>query len=197
VRGPKASPRRNGPWEVRVHSSSISSIWQLRGCGCGFNFGREYWVEDDPEHLKAAQESVAELVRRYVRDAGSGRFTVAGSMTRQKPTLQERTVTPDTPRRISFSSSGLLRLSGRFEYGKRPALLSLTAPRVGRYPRLLWDSLSGYFAKVHGVAAGRRGRRAGSPPARTQDGVVHCRGTTASAVLAGILPSASCAPFPF
>lgn len=38
------------------------------GCGCGFNYGREYpEAEVDPEHLLAARESVAQLVQ-YVKD---------------------------------------------------------------------------------------------------------------------------------
>jgi hypothetical protein len=65
------------------------------GCGCGFNFGREYPdVEDDAEHSTAARESVAELVR-FVRESRVREIFSCEFDDESKPTVQERTVTPD------------------------------------------------------------------------------------------------------
>src|SRR4051794_21574189 len=48
--------------------SNVLYAGSYEGCGCGFNFGRAFPLgDDDPEHLSAACESVAQLVR-YVRE---------------------------------------------------------------------------------------------------------------------------------
>jgi hypothetical protein len=65
------------------------------GCGCGFNFAREYPdVEDDPKHLVVARESVAELVR-YVRESGVRQIYSCSFDDEAKPTAHERTLRPE------------------------------------------------------------------------------------------------------
>lgn len=66
------------------------------GCGCGFNYGREYpEAEDDAENLIAARESAAELVR-YVREARVLELYSCWFDDEAKPTAHQRTVTPET-----------------------------------------------------------------------------------------------------
>ena len=82
---------------VRSHFSHphVSYAGSYEGCGCGFNYGREYpEAEDDAEHLTAAHESVAELVR-YVRDSGVREIYSCWFDDETKPTVRERTVTPE------------------------------------------------------------------------------------------------------
>jgi len=56
---------------VRCHFSVpfVYFAGSYEGCSCGFNYGRGEFTEyaNDKDHLLAAQESVAELVR-YIRD---------------------------------------------------------------------------------------------------------------------------------
>jgi hypothetical protein len=52
-------------------------------------------VEDDAQHLTAARESVAELVR-FVRAAGVQAIFSCWFDDESAPPLRERTVTPDT-----------------------------------------------------------------------------------------------------
>jgi hypothetical protein len=83
---------------VRLHFSHPHILYagSYEGCSCGFNYGREYpAVEDDAEHLKAARESVAELVR-YVRDSGVREVYSCCFDDEAKPTVRERSVTPDS-----------------------------------------------------------------------------------------------------
>jgi len=66
------------------------------GCGCGFNYGREYpEAEDDAAHLTAACQSVAELVRS-VRDSGVREIYSCWFDDEAKPTVHQRTITPET-----------------------------------------------------------------------------------------------------
>jgi hypothetical protein len=83
---------------VRSHFSHPHVLYagSYEGCGCGFNYGREYpEAEDDADHLTAARESVAELVR-YVRDSGVREIYSCSFDDEAKPTVHQRTVTPET-----------------------------------------------------------------------------------------------------
>lgn len=65
------------------------------GCACGFNFGREYpTLEEDPDHLVVARESVAELVR-YVRESAVRQIYSCWFDNEAKPTAHERTLSPE------------------------------------------------------------------------------------------------------
>jgi hypothetical protein len=65
------------------------------GCGCGFNFGREYPdLDEDAEHLIAARESVAELVR-YVREAGVREIYCCWFGDEAKPAVHRRAIRPE------------------------------------------------------------------------------------------------------
>jgi len=82
---------------VRSHFSYPQVLYagSYEGCGCGFNYGREYpEAEDDAEHLTAARESVAELVR-YVRASRVQEIYSCWSDDEAKPTVHQRTVTPE------------------------------------------------------------------------------------------------------
>jgi hypothetical protein len=82
---------------VRSHFGCEHILYagSYEGCGCGFNFGREYPdVEDAPEDLIAARESVAELVR-YVRESRVREIYSCWFGDEAKPKVHERTVTPD------------------------------------------------------------------------------------------------------
>ncbi len=82
---------------VRFHFGYPHVLYagSYEGCGCGFNYGREYpEAEDDAEHLTAARESVAELVR-YVRDSGVREIYSCWFDDEGKPTARERTVAPE------------------------------------------------------------------------------------------------------
>ncbi len=83
---------------VRSHFSHPHVLYagSYEGCGCGFNYGREYpEVEADAEHLTAARESVAEFVR-YVRDSSVREIYSCWFDDETKPTVRERSVTPET-----------------------------------------------------------------------------------------------------
>jgi hypothetical protein len=83
---------------VRSHFTHPHVLYagSYEGCGCGFNYGRQYpEVEDEAEHLTAARESVAELVR-YVRGSGVREIYSCWFDDEAKPTLHERTITPET-----------------------------------------------------------------------------------------------------
>jgi hypothetical protein len=82
---------------VRLHFSHPHVLYagSCEGCGCGFNYGREYpEVEDDAEHLRAARESVAELVL-YIRESGVREIYTCWLEDETKPILRHRTVTPE------------------------------------------------------------------------------------------------------
>jgi len=65
------------------------------GCGCGFNFGRQYPdAADDAEYLTAARESVAELVQ-YVRDSRVQEIYSCWFDDETKPAVHQRAVTPE------------------------------------------------------------------------------------------------------
>lgn len=92
------APLRPEQEAVRSHFSLPHVLYagSYEGCGCGFNFGREYpEAEDDEEHLIAARESVAELVR-YVRNSGVREIYSCWFDDEVKPTTHERALTPDT-----------------------------------------------------------------------------------------------------
>ena len=83
---------------VRLHFSHPHILYagSYEGCGCGFNYGREYpEAEDDAEHLTAARESIAELVR-YVRESNVLEIYSCWMDDEAKPTVHQRTVTPET-----------------------------------------------------------------------------------------------------
>ena len=99
---------------VRAHFSLPHVLYagSYEGCGCGFNFGREYPdVEDDEGHLIAARESVAELAR-YVRDSGVREIYSCWFDDEAKPTAKERAVTPDilTSQEFFFAERELVRV---------------------------------------------------------------------------------------
>jgi len=82
---------------VRSHFGCEQVLYagSYEGCGCGFNFGRDYPnIEDDAEHLTAARESVAELVR-YVCASRVREIYSCWFDDEAKPTVDERTVTPE------------------------------------------------------------------------------------------------------
>jgi hypothetical protein len=79
---------------VRSHFSHPHVLYagSYEGCGCGFNYGRQYpEAEDDTEHLRAARESVTELVR-YVRDSRVREIYCCWFDDESKPMVQQRTV---------------------------------------------------------------------------------------------------------
>lgn len=81
---------------VRSHFSLPHIVYagSYEGCGCGFSYGREFEEsEDDLDHLTAARESVAELVR-YIQDSKAGEIYSCWSDDLGKPTVYERAVTP-------------------------------------------------------------------------------------------------------
>jgi hypothetical protein len=83
---------------VRSHFSHPHVLYagSYEGCGCGFNYGREYpEAQDEAEHLTAARESIAELVR-YVRESGVREIYRCWFDEEAKPTVRQRTVTPET-----------------------------------------------------------------------------------------------------
>jgi hypothetical protein len=90
--------------ELRPAQEAVRSHFQFphvlyagsyEGCGCGFNFGREYPSdEDDPKHLTVARESVADLIR-YVRESGVRQIYSCWFDDEAKPTAHERTVKPE------------------------------------------------------------------------------------------------------
>ena len=83
---------------MRSHFSHPYVLYagSYEGCGCGFNYGRGCpEVEDDAEYLAAARESVAQLVR-YVRDSGVREIYSCWFDDEAEPTIQQRTVTPET-----------------------------------------------------------------------------------------------------
>ncbi|MEO8376103.1 MAG: hypothetical protein ABI579_00400 [Candidatus Sumerlaeota bacterium] len=80
---------------VRSHFNCPHVLYagSYEGCGCGFNYGREYpGEENDPEHRRAANESVSELLR-YVRNFGVREIYICWFGDESKPTLRERSVT--------------------------------------------------------------------------------------------------------
>jgi hypothetical protein len=82
---------------VRMHFSHAHVLYagSYEGCGCGFNFGREYpEAEDDPEHLAASRESIAELVR-YLREQNVKEIYVCWFDDESKPTIFRRTIAPE------------------------------------------------------------------------------------------------------
>lgn len=65
------------------------------GCGCGFNFGRQYpGLENDEDHLTASRESVAELAR-CVREARVREIYACWFGDESEPTADERVLTPE------------------------------------------------------------------------------------------------------
>ena len=99
---------------VRSHFSLPHVLYagSYEGCGCGFNFGREYPdAEDDEGQLAAARESVAELVR-YVRDSGVREIYSCWFDDETKPTAHERTITLETlaSQAFFFREQELLRI---------------------------------------------------------------------------------------
>jgi len=89
---------RPGQEAVRAHFSHPQVLYagSYEGCGCGFDFGREYpEAEDEPEQLIAAAQSVEELVR-YVRELRVLQIYTCWFGDEAQPTLHERTVTPAT-----------------------------------------------------------------------------------------------------
>lgn|SRR5450756_1437946 len=88
------------PTQEVVHSHfshpHVLYAGSYEGCGCGFNYGREYpEAEDDAAHLTAACQSVAELVRS-VRDSGVREIYSCWFDDEAKPTVHQRTITPET-----------------------------------------------------------------------------------------------------
>ncbi len=93
---------------VRKQFSSpyVYYVGTNEGCGCAFNYGREYPdYEDDPEELKAAEESVARLVD-YLSDVvskvGSVQVFSCWEGEGGKSPEDVREVTPDEIRRKDF-----------------------------------------------------------------------------------------------
>ena len=70
----------------------VLSAGSYEGCGCGFNYGREYPDHETKEHeLVAARESVAELVR-YVHELKVKQIYSCWCDDEAHPTLSQRTV---------------------------------------------------------------------------------------------------------
>ena len=89
---------------VRSHFSYPHVLYagSYEGCGCGFNYGREYpQSENDSEHLTAARESVAELAR-YVRDSRVREIYSCWFDDEAKPIVRKRTVTPEMLASLEF-----------------------------------------------------------------------------------------------
>lgn len=82
---------------VRTHFSHahVRYAGSYEGCGCGFNFARQYPdFEDDLKHLAVARESVAELLR-YVVEYQVREIYVCWFGDEAKPTVHHRTITPN------------------------------------------------------------------------------------------------------
>jgi hypothetical protein len=74
---------------------NVLCVGSYEGCGCGFTFGREYPdFENDVEHLAAARESVAELVR-YIQDSHVREIYSCWFGDEAKPKVYQRTVMPE------------------------------------------------------------------------------------------------------
>ena len=79
---------------------SILFAGSYEGCSCGFNYGREYpESEDEEDHLLAARESVAELVR-YVRENQVKQLYACWFDDEALPNESTRTVTIDDRLRL-------------------------------------------------------------------------------------------------
>lgn len=89
------------------------------GCGCAFNYGREYpEYEDDPEELKAAEESttrLADYLSDVVPKVGALQIFSCWEGEGEKSPEYFREITPDEIRRKDF----IFRV---------PELLTITAP---------------------------------------------------------------------
>jgi hypothetical protein len=82
---------------VRSHFSHTQVLYagSYEGCGCGFNFGREYPDDETDEgHLTAARESLVELVR-YVRESRVQEIYSCWFDDEAQPTVHQRTITPE------------------------------------------------------------------------------------------------------
>lgn len=83
---------------VRTHFDYAHVLYagSYEGCGCGFNFGRQYPdLETDPEYFIASRESLAQLVQ-YVRESGVKEIYACWGGDEGVSTVHQRVVPPDT-----------------------------------------------------------------------------------------------------